>query len=127
MLRVGLPGSMVFTARRHRPRVEYTSMNQHVYRPNLPQNPLVRIAAVIVAAFVVIGAIFLGAVVLFFLVGFAILAWLTLSVRLWWLRRQVQSGDSRPESQHGEIVEVEYTVVEERSANNNRDRDRESD
>ena len=102
-------------------------MNQHVYRPNLPQNPLVRIAAVIVAAFVVIGAIFLGAVVLFFLVGFAILAWLTLSVRLWWLRRQVQSGDSRPESQHGEIVEVEYTVVEERLIHNNRDRDRESD
>ncbi len=74
----------------------------------------------IVAAFIAIGAIFLGAVVVFFLVGLALLVWLVFSVRLWWMRRQMQGRGARvrtrTERERGDIVEVEYRVVEERAA-----------
>ena len=56
-------------------------MTQGPYKAQFSQNPLVQIAAVIVAAFIVIGAVFLGAVVLSFFVGFAIFAWVILSIR----------------------------------------------
>ncbi len=100
-------------------------MIQRAYRLNLPQNPLVKIAAILVTAFMVIGAIFLGAIVLFFLVGFAVLAWLVLRVRLWWLRRQLHPGETGRDEPHGDIVEAEYTVIEERSLSHTRHRESE--
>ncbi len=99
-------------------------MTQGPYNPQLSRNPLVQIAAVVVAAFMVIGAVFLGAIVLSFFVGFAILAWIILAIRVWWLRRSVRRGVRRGGSgrgpDRGEIVEVEYTVVEERSVDESR-------
>ncbi len=95
-------------------------MTQGPYNPQLSRNPLVQIAAVVVAAFIVIGAVFLGAIVLSFFVGFAILAWIVLAVRVWWLRRSVRRGGSGRGPDRGEIVEVEYTVVEERSVDESR-------
>jgi hypothetical protein len=76
-----------------------------------------------VAAFIVIGAVFLGAIVLSFFVGLAILAWVILTIRVWWLRRSARRGGSSGEADHGEIVGVEYTVVEERSVDESRHRD----
>ena len=102
-------------------------MTQGRYNPQFSRNPLVQIAAVVVAAFIVIGAVFLGAIVLSFFVGIAILAWVILSIRVWWLRRSVRRGDSGrgpgrgPD--RGEIVEVEYTVVKERPVDDSRNRD----
>ncbi|MGI9259289.1 MAG: hypothetical protein ACR2QQ_10665 [Gammaproteobacteria bacterium] len=98
-------------------------MNQGAYRQNLPQNPIVKVFAMIVAALFAVGAIFLGAVVIFFLVGFALLVWILFSVRLWWMRRQMRGRGghaqtrtrTRTEREGGDIVEVEYRVVEERS------------
>ena len=90
-------------------------MNQGIYRQNLPQNPIVRTFAMIVALLAAVGAIFLGAVVVFFLVGFGLLAWIIISARLWWLRRKMTRRAGSREPSSGEIVEVEYTVVEERS------------
>ena len=98
-------------------------MTQRPYNPQLSRNPLVQIAAVVVAAFIVIGAVFLGAIVLSFFVGFAILAWVILTIRVWWLRRSVRRGDSGREADRGEIVGVEYTVVKERSVDESRHRD----
>ena len=95
-------------------------MTQGPYNPQLSRNPLVQIAAVVVTAFMVIGAVFLGAIVLSFFVGFAILAWIVLAIRVWWLRRSVRRGDSGRGPDRGEIVEVEYTVVEERSVDESR-------
>ncbi len=95
-------------------------MTQGPYNPQLSRNPLVQIAAVVVAAFMVIGAVFLGAIVLSFFVGFAILAWIILAIRVWWLRRSVRRGDSGRSGDRGEIVGVEYTVVEERSVDESR-------
>jgi len=94
-------------------------MTQGPYNPQFSRNPLVQIAAVVVAVFMVIGAVFLGAIVLSFFVGFAILAWVILTIRLWWLRRSVRRGDAGSD----EIVGVEYTVVEERSVDESRHKD----
>lgn len=97
-------------------------MNQGAYRQNLPQNPIVRVFAMIAAALFAVGAIFLGAVVVFFFVGVALLVWLVFRVRLWWMRRQMPGRGSytgtrtRTERDGDDIVEVEYRVVEERSA-----------
>jgi membrane protein implicated in regulation of membrane protease activity len=99
-------------------------MSQRNFSQGVPGNPIVQIAAFLVAILIAIGAVFLGAVVLSFFVGFAIIGWIILTIRVWWLRRRMQP-DSRMRrgSQSGEIVEVEYTVVEERPVNNPQDRD----
>ena len=98
-------------------------MTQGPYNPQLSRNPLVQIAAVVVAAFIVIGAVFLGAIVLSFFVGFAILVWLVLTIRFWWLRRRMRWSETSHGTRRGEIVGVEYTVVEERSVEDDRHRD----
>lgn len=84
----------------------------------LPSNPVLQVVAVFVAVLIAIAAVFVGAVVLSFFVGFAILGWLVLMIRLRWLRRKMRSGGAPdPEAASGEIVGVEYTVVQERSVN----------
>ena len=98
-------------------------MSQHSFSRGAPNNPIVQVIAVIVAVLVAIGAVFLGAVILSFFIGFAIIGWVILTIRLWWLRRQVRSGGgTSSRSQTGEIVEVEYTVVEERPVDHRQDR-----
>ena len=95
-------------------------------RLTVSRNPLLQLAGLIVGAIVTVGAILLGAVVLAFIVGFAVIAGLVLYIRLWWMRRQLRQRRSGPRGRGGgeppgEIVEVEYTVVEERTV---RDQDR---
>jgi membrane protein implicated in regulation of membrane protease activity len=90
----------------------------------LPSNPVLQVVAVFVAVLIAIAAVFVGAVVLSFFVGFAIIAWLILMMRVWWLRRKMRSGKAQnPEAATGEIVGVEYTVVQERSVNQRDKRD----
>ncbi len=98
-------------------------MSQRAHNLQYSTNPLVQIAAIVVAALVVVGAVLLGAVVLSFFIGFAILVWLVLTIRLWWLRRRMRRGETSDGTQRGEIVGVEYTVVEERSVNHSHHRD----
>jgi membrane protein implicated in regulation of membrane protease activity len=96
------------------------------YNQGLPSNPIVQVVAVLVAVVIAIAAVFVGAVVLSLLVGFAIIGWLVLMMRVWWLRRQARSrgGKSRESgSGSGEIVGVEYTVVDERSMSQRDKRD----
>ena len=95
-------------------------------RLTVSRNPLLQLAGLVVGAVVAVGAILLGAVVLAFILGFAVIAGLVLYIRLWWMRRQFQRRRPGPRGREergptGDIVEVEYTVIEERTV---RDRDR---
>ncbi len=95
-------------------------------RLTVSRNPLLQLAGLVVGAVVAVGAVLLGAVVLAFILGFAVIAGLILYVRLWWMRRQLRQRRPGPRGRGGgdppgEIVEVEYTVVEERTV---RDQDR---
>jgi membrane protein implicated in regulation of membrane protease activity len=86
-----------------------------MYRARLPENPLLQFFALLVAAVVAIGAVFLGAILLSLFLGLAVIAGLVLYIRLWWLRRRAAKPDAAGRNRPGEFVEVEYTVVEERS------------
>jgi membrane protein implicated in regulation of membrane protease activity len=98
-------------------------MSQSAYKLQFSRNPLVQIAAIVVVVLVTVGAVFLGAIVLSFFVGLAILAWLGLTIRLWWLRRRMRRSETGRSAQGGEIMDVEYTVVEERTVEHSRHRD----
>ena len=84
-------------------------------RLSASENPILQLAGLILGALVAVGAVLVGAVVLSFIIGFAVLAGLVLFVRLWWLRRRMQRSAGGATGRPGEIVEVEYTVVKERT------------
>ena len=93
-------------------------MKPYNYNRGLPGNPIVQVVGVLFAVIIAVAAVFVGAVVLSLFVGFAIISWLVLMVRVWWLRRHSRSADvQNRESGSGEIVGVEYTVLDERSMN----------
>ena len=82
-------------------------------------NPILQLAGLILGVLVAIGAVLVGAVILSFIIGFAVLAGLVAFARLWWLRRRMQKASSGPSGPTrkvpGDIVEVEYTIVKERT------------
>ena len=87
--------------------------------PPPPLNPLARVLAGLLAALALAAAFFFGLVVLALAVGLGLLAWLALTLRVWWLRRQ--GGDragsgGRPEAdaRRGEVIEADYEVVSRR-------------
>ena len=81
----------------------------------MPDNPLLQFVALVVAAIVAVGAVLLGAILLSLFLGLAVIAGLVLYIRLWWLRRRVGRSGAKRGARPSEFVEVEYTVVEERS------------
>ena len=95
-----------------------------MYRVLASKNPILQVAGLVVGAVVTVGAILVGAVLISLILGLAVIAGLVLFVRVWWLRRRAERS-ARPygkRAAEGEIVEVEYTVVQERSVGN-QDRD----
>ena len=85
-------------------------------------NPILQLAGLILGVLVAIGAVLVGAVILSFIIGFAVLAGLVAFARLCWLRRRMQKASSGPSGPSGptrkvpgDIVEVEYTIVKERT------------
>ena len=91
-------------------------------RPNifgLSGGPLAQAVSVLVFAVLLVGAVVMGAVLLAVIVGVAVLAWIALSVRLWWLRRKLgrgaaPQGGTEPAPPAGRLIEAEYTVLDER-------------
>ncbi len=81
----------------------------------MPENPLLQFVALVVAAIVAVGAVFLGAILLSLFLGLAVIVGIVLYVRLWWLGRSLSKRAEHQGARSGEFVEVEYTVVEERS------------
>jgi hypothetical protein len=83
-----------------------------------PANPLLQILSLLAFVVLLIGAVFVGAVILSLVLGLAAIAALVFSVRIWWLRRKLRKGWNdleRGDPQSGQIIDVSYTVVEERS------------
>jgi len=86
-----------------------------------PMNPLSRLLAAILAVLALVGAFFFGIFVLAFAVGLGLVAWLFVSLRVWWLRRKGVLGPSGPGAANGshtgpvedgrDILDAEYTVV----------------
>jgi small-conductance mechanosensitive channel len=97
-------------------------MDPRTFMPNRPTNPLLQLVYLVAGGVLLIGAVLMGAVVLAFVFGlvliFAVVFWL----RLWWLRRRFVRGGggtlgrqtAESSQRTGEVIEVEYTVVDER-------------
>jgi uncharacterized membrane protein len=98
-------------------------MQQRYYRIRPPSNPILQVFALIGAAILTIGAIFIGAIFLSLFLGLAVIAGLVLYIRLWWLRRKAGTRASRGRPRPGEYVEVEYTVVQQRSESREKSKD----
>ena len=82
-----------------------------------PANPLVQILSLLAFVLLLIGALFVGAVILSLVLGLAAIAALVFSIRIWWLRRRFRKGwDNleRGDSKSRQVIDVSYTVVEER-------------
>jgi hypothetical protein len=97
------------------------------YRPNragMPANPFLQVVTLVLGVIVAVGAVFLGAILLSLFLGLAVMVGLVLYIRLWWLRRRAM-GPAGRRGRPGEFVEVEYTVVDERSVSGDSTRDRE--
>jgi membrane protein implicated in regulation of membrane protease activity len=97
--------------------------------PTYPRaaNPFVQIASLLVFAVLMIGAVFVGAVILSLLLGAGALLALILSIRSWWLRRRLRETGRRPGppeggARPGQVIDVSYTVVEERAERRSRGR-----
>ena len=91
----------------------------------MPENPLLQFVALVVAAVMAVGAVFLGAILLSLFLGLALIAGIVLYIRLWWLRRGLSKRTERQPTRSGEVVEVEYTVIEERSPSDKPSKDAE--
>ncbi len=89
-----------------------------------PLNPIARIVAALLAVAALVGAFFFGLIILAVAVGLGVLAWLVLTVRVWWLRRRIRTGrggareaagQSAPqERRRPEVIDAEYEVVSRR-------------
>ncbi|MCP3999828.1 MAG: hypothetical protein GY727_02845 [Gammaproteobacteria bacterium] len=76
--------------------------------PGQPGGLLGRIVAFVIGALVLAASIFLGAIFFAALLGFVLIVAVVVMIRVWWLKRKMQSYTR----QHGDI-DAEYTVVME--------------
>lgn len=88
-------------------------------------NPLSRLLAGLLAVLALVGAFFFGLVVLALVFGLGLLAWLALTLRMWWLRRQLGGARGSPgpaeppgddpgqrgSSREGNVIDADYEVV----------------
>jgi len=95
-----------------------------------PTNPFLQALYVVIGGVLLVGAILMGAVLLSIALGVVLIAGLVIGVRVWWLRRKLArgSGQASFERDRGrrphtatEIIDVEYTVVEQRDGDARRD------
>jgi predicted lipid-binding transport protein (Tim44 family) len=89
-----------------------------------PMNPVTRVLAGLLAVAALVGALFFGLIIFAAALGLGLLAWLILSVRIWWLKRRMPRGastaaDSAGEprargSDEGKVIDAEYEVISRR-------------
>jgi len=105
-------------------------MNQRIYLSRPPSNPILQFIYFLVGGLVLIGAVLMGAVILAFVLGAALIVGIVVWIRVWWLQRKMRRSGAatdrnpagpRRDSGDSEIIEVEYTVIEERDARDSKD------
>lgn len=74
-------------------------------------SPLSRLLAAILGLLAMVGAFFFGLFILAIALGLGVLAWIGISLRVWWLRRQFPGPDRE------EVIEAEYTVISRKDSN----------
>jgi len=89
------------------------------YTIGTPTNPILQFLYLLLGGILLIGAILMGAVILAIAFGLALIFGLVIFVRVWWLKRKLErraraAGVSRRTGADGDVLEVEYTIVEER-------------
>ena len=93
-------------------------MRPRVYNFSPPSNPILQVLYFLIGGILLIGAVIAGALVLAFAVGIAVIVGIFVYARVWWLSRKFGSATAQPQrtttTDDSEILEVEYTVVEER-------------
>lgn len=89
----------------------------------IPNNPLAQVLSLLVFGALLVVAVVMGAVLLAAVFGFAVLAWIAFSVRVWWLSRKYRAAaqnrtpdDRASKESQGLLIDAEYTVIEERDA-----------
>lgn len=88
-------------------------------------NPLSAVLAGLLTVLVLVGAFFFGVFILILTVGLGVLAWLILTLRIWWLRRRwngraagrgqdhvVREGGV--ENSEGQVIDADYEVISRR-------------
>jgi hypothetical protein len=88
-------------------------MRPRAYTFRAPSNALLQAAYFIVGGIVLIGVVLMGAVLLAVGLGLAAIIVTVLFVRTWWSGR-IRAPAARGPAPGGELLEVEYSVVEER-------------
>ena len=69
-----------------------------------------QLLSLVVGVLLFVGAVFIGGIVLAGLLGFFLIAALTVAVRVWWLKRQLAS-----QRQDDSFVEADYQVINTRT------------
>lgn len=86
-------------------------MRPRIYTFGAPTNTFLQVVYFILGGLLLIGAVLMGAVILAVALGLAIILALVVYARVWWLRRKLRRSGRQAEDN---VLEVEYTVVEER-------------
>lgn len=94
-----------------------------------PTNPVLQVLYFILGGIVLIGAVIIGGFLLALALGLAMILGLVIFVRVWWLKRKFRAAagsaaSGKPASdrraEDSSVIEVEYTVVEERDEHDDR-------
>lgn len=84
------------------------------YNLNLPSNPFLQALYFVLGGVLLIGAVLMGAILLAVGLGVAIVLAIVIYARVWWLSRRQGKSPGRTTGRTSEVLEVEYTVVDER-------------
>lgn len=103
-------------------------MNGRVFSQGAPGNPFLQLLYLLLGGLLLIGAVLMGAVILAVALGFLLVFGAVFWLRVWWLRRKMmragRAGGTRsaqPGRTSGRVIEVEYSVVEEKTPTEDRE------
>jgi hypothetical protein len=92
-------------------------MNGRYFTVGTSTNPVMQVLYLLVGGILLIGALLIGSVILAVVLGFALIFGVAIWLRIWWFRRKLGKTPGRRGHRRdadGEVIEVEYTVVDER-------------